>query len=112
MKKIGFALVSVAALGLAACGGGDKATNSSNSAAAATNEAIADVNAANSAEAQATTATNSALDARCQHMNSMAGNTAARDAAGRLTDCQILSNSPTCTAAESPKELSNTIPRR
>ncbi len=36
MKKIGFALVSVAALGLAACGSGNKASNSSNSAAAAT----------------------------------------------------------------------------
>src|SRR5690349_10528748 len=59
MKKIAFALVAVSALGLAACGG-NKATNTANSTGAATNEAIADVNAA---ETSALNATNSALDA-------------------------------------------------
>jgi hypothetical protein len=68
MKKTVFALVAVSALGLAACGGGNKSTNTSNSSGTVGNEAIADVNSAE-------TATNSALDANANAMaNSVATN--------------------------------------
>jgi len=58
MKKIAFALIAVSTLGLAACGGGETAGNTSNAASATTNEALGDLNSANTAESETLNALN------------------------------------------------------
>lgn len=86
MKKTVFALVAVASLGLAACGGTETNT-AANTAGETTNEAIADVNNALTVEEAATT---NALDADANAtLGNVAGNTAANDtAANSATNAQ------------------------
>ena len=86
MKKTVFALVAVASLGLAACGGTETNT-AANAAGETTNEAIADVNNALTVEEAATT---NALDADANAtLGNVAGNTAANDtAANSATNAQ------------------------
>ena len=69
MKKTVFALVAVASLGLAACGGNETNT-AANTAGETTNEAIADVNNALTVEEAATT---NALDENANVLANEAG---------------------------------------
>jgi hypothetical protein len=86
MKKTVFALVAVASLGLAACGGTETNT-AGNVAGETTNEAIADVNNALTVEEAATT---NALDADANAtLGNVAANTSANDtAANSATNAQ------------------------
>lgn len=73
MKKFAFALIAVAATGLAACDGRTAANSAANSGGATTNEAITDVDTANEAH--------NALDVNANGMISEtreAGNAAGR----------------------------------
>lgn len=86
MKKTVFALVAVASLGLAACGGTETNT-AGNIAGETTNEAIADVNNALTVEEAATT---NALDENANVLANEAGaNSSANDsAANSATNAQ------------------------
>ena len=77
MKKTVFALVAVASLGLAACGGTETNT-AGNVAGETTNEAIADVNNALTVEEAATT---NALDENANVLANEAANSSANDTA-------------------------------
>ena len=86
MKKTVFALVAVASLGLAACGGTETNTVA-NTAGETTNEAVADVNNALTVEEAATT---NALDADANAtLGNVAANSSANDtAANSATNAQ------------------------